>query len=313
VGAVPGYYGEEDRTKQDGDLTKEKDIRIGMTANFPTFFRARFDNIEKLSQARGYIGELQTKLTVPTHMWTYFACYNQQNGKISETAFIGLNYRLKSFPDGKGDDIENVKWYSHMPTFLHTLEKMYGGSQIVKQSEDMWDTININKIRKRNERSRMIQLMALYGTNMGEGRDEHNVNHVFARMSLMTVDTQDQGDDPMEGREKRSTHETAKISTNTTYNTLRIDDMDLNANFEVTECKFVEKSLSNVTLETHVYDFVNNVLIEDCKTSSGSTLTAYNGSKQEAEKRVSNVKHISIVLKPKRPQSTTTTTTTTPP
>ena len=68
--------------------------------------------------------ELVNKLTVPTHMWTEFVCYNPdktirvlEEKVVSRMSFIGLNYRTGV-----------VKLYEQGIT--ETLKKMYQASKL---------------------------------------------------------------------------------------------------------------------------------------------------------------------------------------
>ena len=81
-----------------------------------------------------------------------------------------------------------------------------------------------------------------------------------------------------------------------------ISDEDSSSDLELKDCRIWEKSEGEV-IETHVYDFESNTLIEDRNVDSGSTLTAAftdeEGAEVEAEKEVNEVETISIVLRPR--------------
>ena len=81
-----------------------------------------------------------------------------------------------------------------------------------------------------------------------------------------------------------------------------VSDEDSSSDLELKDCRIWEKSEGEV-IETHVYDFESNKLIEDQKVDSGSTLTATytdeGGAEVEAEKEVTEVETISIVLRPR--------------
>ena len=81
-----------------------------------------------------------------------------------------------------------------------------------------------------------------------------------------------------------------------------ISDEDSSSDLELKDCRIWEKSEGTV-IETHVYDFESNTLIEDRNVDSGSTLTAAftdeEGAEVEAEKEVTEVETISIVLRPR--------------
>ena len=80
-----------------------------------------------------------------------------------------------------------------------------------------------------------------------------------------------------------------------------VSDEDSSSDLELKDCRIWEKSEGEV-IETHVYDFESNTLIEDRKVDSGSTLTATytneGGAEVEAEKKATEVETISIVLRP---------------
>merc|ERR1712218_674627 len=87
TGAVPKYFGD-----QQGRV-----LKIGKTSqNSKAYSSDLWSKVEEKD------AELATKLTVPTHMWTQFVCYNPdpatvRQGKTqvhSKVSLIGLNYKM---------------------------------------------------------------------------------------------------------------------------------------------------------------------------------------------------------------------------
>ena len=124
TGAVPAYFG-GGRTKP-GSL-----IRIGVTQN-SRFNAPSYEPLPKIDY-NTLVGQLNThleeRLTVPTHMWTYFACVNELNGRVtSQTSYIGMNYRTGV-----------IKWYKKFEDFANTLKKMYHSTSTTSTSSTQYD------------------------------------------------------------------------------------------------------------------------------------------------------------------------------
>ena len=100
-----------------------------------------------------------------------------------------------------------------------------------------------------------------------------------------------------------STSSNQTCSQNVSSYVFKVSDEDSSSDLELKDCTILEKSEGEV-IETHVYDFEANTLIEDKKVDSGSTLTATyteeDGAEVVAEKEVTQVETISIVLKPRK-------------
>ena len=90
------------------------------------------------------------------------------------------------------------------------------------------------------------------------------------------------------------------VEQNVTTHSLSIVDADSISDFKLKDCTIWEEFDGKV-VERHVYDFENDILIEDRKVGSGSTLTATyieDGIEKESEKKVSQDELITVVLRP---------------
>ena len=102
-------------------------------------------------------------------------------------------------------------------------------------------------------------------------------------------------------RRRRSAGTDAEEETVSRY-AVSIIDNDSESDFEVETCKILEKSNDGQVLETHTYDFKKDILFQDGKVSSGSTLTANfteDGVEQQAQVKRTQEETITIVLRPR--------------
>ena len=102
-------------------------------------------------------------------------------------------------------------------------------------------------------------------------------------------------------RRKRSVETIAK--SNHTLHFPKIIDGDSTSDFKLQECKIREEYNDGDEIETHIYNFDSNTLVEDSKVERGSTLTATytgeDGDAVEAAKEVNQDETIFIVLRPR--------------
>ena len=110
-----------------------------------------------------------------------------------------------------------------------------------------------------------------------------------------------------QGRKKRSTDtvNTGTIEQNVTIHSLAIVDEDSSSNFKVKDCRIWEESEEGEVIETHVYDYEQNILIVDSKTGGSSLNATYfkDGAPGDAEEvpesEEEQIETISIVLRPR--------------
>eukprot|EP00092_Neocalanus_flemingeri_P079506 GFUD01099048.1.p1 GENE.GFUD01099048.1~~GFUD01099048.1.p1 ORF type:complete len:620 (+),score=137.32 GFUD01099048.1:255-1862(+) len=184
------------------------------------------------------------------------------------------------------------------------------GKFMAEREVKFWNLLNIHHLRKNNEKHRLNYLLAMYGisfkiqendivlkdevTLIGSESHHGDVGDVGGVGDVGDVgDAGDAGDD----RRKRS----IQSDQNITLHTLKIIDEDSDSDFNLSECKIVERYDGQIK-ETHVYDFETNTLVEDRRTGSSSELSAAfmdNGMEVESTKVMTKVKEINIVLTPK--------------
>ena len=182
--------------------------------------------------------------------------------------------------------------------------------------DDIWDSLNVAKIRKSNEKARMGYHMKQLGipfvfghravdlVNFMDIAYGDNANKYAFQQA--TVEFNARQPEPR-GREikrkKRSSDR--EVEKNVTVHSLAIVDEDSSFNFKVKECKIWEESEEGEVLETHVYDFERKVLIEDNNTGGSSPNATYieEGVLEDAEEvpapEEEQIETISIVLRPR--------------
>ena len=104
-------------------------------------------------------------------------------------------------------------------------------------------------------------------------------------------------------RRKRSVN--YPLVQNVTRHTIEIIDHESSFNFKLKDCRIWEESEEGEVLETHVYDFEKNILIEDSNTGGSSLNATYieDGVEKDAdevpEEEEEQIETISIVLRPR--------------
>ena len=108
----------------------------------------------------------------------------------------------------------------------------------------------------------------------------------------------------LDRRRKRSVN--YPLDQNVTRHTIEIIDHDSSFNFKLKDCRIWEESEEGEVLETHVYDFEKNILIEDSNTGGSSLNATYieDGVEKDAEEvpeetEEEQIETISIVLRPR--------------
>ena len=104
-------------------------------------------------------------------------------------------------------------------------------------------------------------------------------------------------------RRKRSVN--YPLVQNVTRHTIEIIDHE--SSFKLKDCRIWEESEEGEVLETHVYDFEKNILIEDSNTGGSSLNATYieDGVEKGAEDEVpeeteeEKIETISVVLRPR--------------
>merc|ERR1719150_768418 len=95
------------------------------------------------------------------------------------------------------------------------------------------------------------------------------------------------------------------VDQNITTRSITVIDEDRNSDLKLKDCRIWEESEGEV-IETHVYDFERNVLIEDSKAGGSSLNATYfeDGVEEDAEEvpapeTEEEIETISIVLRPR--------------
>eukprot|EP00092_Neocalanus_flemingeri_P029802 GFUD01032356.1.p1 GENE.GFUD01032356.1~~GFUD01032356.1.p1 ORF type:complete len:597 (+),score=134.77 GFUD01032356.1:52-1791(+) len=162
----------------------------------------------------------------------------------------------------------------------------------VVEEDQFWDKANIFIIRKKNEKRRLNYLLRFYGMNIEiTGEDYVQLDAVS---SVASKDVMKPDDVDMK-RRKRSTVNTEKVIQKAT----KITDKDPNSDFIIKECSISEIYTNGTLREEHVFNFENNILIQDKNINSGSNLNAttfIDGKATEAKKDVSKKREITIIL-----------------
>jgi len=341
TGAVPAYF---------GPYTNGKPFKIGKTNNNVYSSKRSFPG----SAWRGWTfpadKELEKKMTVPTHMWTQFVCYDSNkvattppppNAIWSRLSFIGLNYRtgfVKLYEGditstlkkmyGKGslgifdsgpymEELRGVKKDlqdavrkklngknppdkvcdpEHFLEWTTNIDGGDGWSCSREGTEDaegpsFWDKVDIQEIREDNENARLGYLLGQYKRRTIWGQIEDKTVDWFASTPDEVIHTGNPYSPNKRyrytgsNRVKRSTDEalpqnltTETLETfeqNLTRYSFNVIDQDPRSNFKLKQCQILEESTEGEVIETHVYDFENNLLFEDQKTDSGSNLTVF--------------------------------------
>jgi len=155
-----------------------------------------------------------------------------------------------------------------------------------------WEEVNIAKIRRTNEKLYFGYLMTQYGIPFQFGNFEKIAKIVANGKTNIG-----------EKRKKRSAVPIEK--QNVTRHALEIIDEDSSSNFKVKDCRIWEESEEGEVIETHVYDFERDVLIEDSNLG-GSSLNATffeDGVEKDADEvsppEEEQIETISIVLRPR--------------
>eukprot|EP00092_Neocalanus_flemingeri_P058461 GFUD01069670.1.p1 GENE.GFUD01069670.1~~GFUD01069670.1.p1 ORF type:complete len:461 (-),score=86.00 GFUD01069670.1:212-1594(-) len=325
TGSVAQYFGEN--PKKD-----HKNMKIGKTDKNQRFYdlspNTKIDLVESDE-------EMKNKITVPTHMWTYYLCVSETFEVLDQVSYIGLNYRTGV-----------IKWYTNLDKFLSTLTKMYDkqnvqfiplyplhafteaaikswksslnvavemekmdkktcfGTQGLKvktmqcnedpvAEKQFWDNVNVFNIRKLNEKSRLNYLMRFYGTNFVYSDVQLNAARPVTETVEKVEKTQKISEEKK--RKKRSTVNTDKVI----QKAIQIMDNDPNSDFIIKECSILETYINGTLREEHVFNFENNILIQDKNVNSGSNLNAttfIDGKVTEAKKEVSKKREINIIL-----------------
>ena len=240
----------------------------------------------------------QQGITVPTHLWTQFVCYNVLGDSYhSATSFIGLNHRtgqVETHPKGISAILGTL--YERMEIHRYEASSKMRRAEELHQDTSLLINLDIRKLMMEDHEARVKML-----TENGILEDiDTDITLSADEMELGSPLGEPERKRRRE-RRKRSVETTAK--SNQTLHCLKIIDGDSTSDFKLQECKIREEYNEGDAIETHIYNFDSNTLVEDSKVERGSTLTATytgeDGDAVEAAKEVNQDETIFIVLRPR--------------
>ena len=234
-------------------------------------------------------------------MTSYFTNYTLCNvlgdSYHSRTSFIGVNHRtgqVETHPEG----ILVILGTLYEGMEIHRYQASSEMRQVEELHQDTSFLINldIRKLMMGDHKARVKML-----TENGILKDiDTDTTLVADEMELGSPLGEPERKRRRE-KGKRSVETTAK--SNQTLHFLKIIDGDSTSDFKLQVCKIRKEYNDGDAIETHIYNFDSNTLVEDSKVERGSTLTATytgeDGDAVEAAKEVNQDETIFIVLRPR--------------